>query len=193
MTRVFVTHTDRTAADVSDRRVRRVLGRGAVGAAAVGLALAGTAGIASAQPGQTDDGTTVASVAVGSSIVLSGLPAGFTLSGLPGATVQTGAPVTFNIETNNAGGYIVTVDSQTPTMVGATPGNTDSVPIGALSVFNSDGVYEPLSSTDTATIATKASRSAQGGDALGNNFQVVVPFVNGDTYSATLDYLATTL
>jgi hypothetical protein len=40
---------------------------------------------------------------------------------------------------------------------------------------------------------SQSTRSANGGDDLSNDYQLRVPVVNEDTYSATLDYVATTL
>lgn len=170
---------------------RRVLLHGAVGAAAVATLALGLAGTASAAPG----GGTAANVGVDSAITMTGLTPSFTLTGIPGATVDTAlVPVTFNVQTNSIGGYSVTVESATPTLVG-TGGNTDSIPIGALSVRETGTTpFTALSNGATATVHSQATRSALvGGDNLSNDYQVVIPFVNSDTYTATLNYLASTL
>jgi hypothetical protein len=107
--------------------------------------------------------------------------------------------VAYNVATNNLAGYAVTVQSQTATMVADTAGNPDSIPIGALSAR--DGAtgtftYVPVAgpaAQDGTTVHTQATRSAEGGDNLTTDFQVVIPFVNSDTYDATIDYVAATL
>jgi hypothetical protein len=158
-------------------------------------ALAGVmSGTAAAAPGDTSTGTTNANVEVSSVIALTALTPDFRLTGLPGATVTGAGAVTFTVETNNLAGYAVTVQSQTPTMTAGTPGNTDSIPIGALSVRETGTTpFTSVSGTGAVTVHTQATRSAQAGDALSNDYEVVIPFVNEDTYSATLDYIATTL
>ena len=163
--------------------------------AAAGL-VGGSAGVAAAAPGDTDSGPTNAHVEVLSSIALTGLTQDFTLQGLPGATVAGLNAVTMNVETNNAGGYNVTVQSQTPTLAADTATNPDSIPIEALGVREHDAsdtaAYESLSDTAARTVHSQDTRSAQGGDTIDNDYQVSVPFVNEDTYTATLDYIATT-
>ncbi len=175
------------------RRCGRLILRSAVGAGAVALLAVGLAGTASAAE---DTDSTDANVAVASSIVLSGLTTDFTLSGIPGATVAGPAAVIFNVETNNLAGYAVTVQSQTATMEATAAGNVDSIPIGALSVRETGTTpYFPVSEDplETVTVHTQATRSAEFGDNLSNDYSVDIPFVNQDTYTATLDYVAATL
>jgi hypothetical protein len=169
---------------------RRVLLHGAVGAAALATLTLGLAGNAFAATG---NGSTDANVAVGSALTLTGLTPSFQLSGIPGST-QTGlGAVTFNVATNNIAGYAVTVQSAATTMVG-TGTNTETIPIGALTVRETGATtYNPLSATTPVTVHTQGTHSLAAGDALSNDFQVAIPFVNSDTYSATLNYVATTL
>ena len=181
------------------QRTGRLVVRGAVGAAVVVLTVGGLAGTASAQ--ETDDGPVDANVEVSSSISLTGLTSSFTLSGIPGQTVVTGEsdnpddrPVTYNVQTNNLAGYTVTVQSETDTMIADNPDNTDSIPIGALSVRETgETAYTPLSDTVPALVHSQEDRSVADGDELSTDFQVVIPFVNSDNYDATLNYVATTL
>ncbi len=180
----------------SKQRTGRLVVRGAVGAAVLVLGVGGLAGTASAAE---DDGTVDGNVVVGSSIVLSGLTPSFTLTGIPGATVEGLGVVDYNVETNNLAGYAVTVQSQTDTMLATAAGNLDSIPIGALSARDG-GVgtftYVPVADSTSlvgTTVHTQATRSAENGDALSTDFQVDIPFVNSDTYTATLDYVAATL
>ncbi len=149
---------------------------------------------ASAAPGETSGDSTNAHVAVLSAIVLSGLTPDFTLVGVPGATVSDATAVTFNVSTNNLAGYAVTVQAESPTLAPAAVGNPDSIPIGALAVRETGAAtYQPLSDVDSVTVHTQPTRSALGGDELTNDYRVAIPFVNEDTYTATLDYVATTL
>lgn len=178
----------------SKQRTGRMVVRGAVGAAVIVLGVGGLAGTASAAdtPPQQVDGN----VAVSSSIVLSGLTPSFLLSGIPGATVEGAGIVDYTVTTNNVGGYAVTVQSQSDTMAG-TGANPDSIPIGALGARDTGATaYTPVAgpaALDGTTVHTQAIRSAESGDALSTDFQVVIPFVNSDTYTATLDYVASTL
>jgi hypothetical protein len=178
----------------SKDRAVRLLARGAVGAAVAVLAvgMAGTAN-ADATPPQGVDGN----VEVGASIVLSGLTPAFTLSGIPGATVAGLDAVAYNVATNNLAGYAVTVQSTSATMDGTAP-NTDSIPIEALGARDGAGTAAYLAvagpaATAGTTVHTQATRSAAGGDPLTTDFQVVIPFVNSDTYDATINYVAATL
>ena len=170
----------------------RLLPRVLAGAAAIAAFACMSTGSASAQVSAND--TTDANVNVGSSITLTDLTPSFTLSGVSGATLTGAAAVSYTVETNNLAGYSVTVQSQTPTMVATAVGNADSIPIAAMTARDGGaGTYTPLSSTGTVTVHTQATRSLEGGDDLATDFQVTIPFVNSDTYRATLDYIATTL
>lgn len=178
------------SSSVQGRR-RSVARQGALVASLAALLVAGMSGSASAA---SDTDTTDAHVQVDSSIVLTGLTSEFTLTGIPGATVAGLSVVGFNVETNNFAGYNVTVQSQTPTMVGDLPSNTDSIPIGALKVRETGTTpYTAVSGTSPVTVHTQAMRSDEGGDDLSNDYSVAIPFVNQDTYTATLDYIAATL
>jgi hypothetical protein len=141
----------------------------------------------------TDTGSTDGHVLVNTAISLSGLTSDFTLTGLPGATVTEAAAVGYTVETNNLAGYNVTVQAATSTLVADTAGNTDSIPIAALGVSEVGTTFTPLSNTTAFVVHSQATRSAEGGDDLTNDYQVAIPFVNTDTYSVTLNYIATTL
>ena len=159
-------------------------------AMSTGLAVAGI-GIAALAAGPAYAAGTTASVGVGNVLTLSGLTAAFTLSGAP-ATTQTGlTAVTMNVKTNNRTGYTVTVQAAAATMAGATTGNTDTIPVADLSVRNTatGGAYTPLSTTATI-VAVTAAKSIGTGDIVSNDYQVVIPWVNADTYSVTLNYIA---
>ena len=102
-----------------------------------------------------------------------------------------------NVETNNATGYNVTVAPEAP-VLGGTGTNADTIPVTDLSVRETGTTpYTPLSG-DTppvpVTVHNQDVRSAVGtGDDLSNDyeFNTPIPNVNSDTYSVTLDYVAT--
>ena len=117
-----------------------------------------------------------------------------TLTGAPGATITGADAVTFNVETNNVAGYAVTVQPAASQMTPALGGNADFIPIAALTVREGGtGTYTPLDDVNPVTVHSQNSRSVNGGDVLTNDFQIRIPVVNVDTYSATLNYVATTL
>lgn len=172
----------------SPSHLRRVL---AVSAAGGLLALAAGQLPAVAAPGDQSADTTVARVAVNSAITLQGLTPSFTLTGLPGATVTELGAVAYTVLTNNVGGYTVTVQAEAAalTPAGASP---DTIPVGALSVRPSGGgAYTPLSDTSPLTLHDSDARSDSDGDDYSDDYQVDIPFVADDTYSVTLDYIAT--
>lgn len=171
------------------RLVRHGLAVTAVTALAASV-LAVSAGSASA----ADNEDTEANVEVASGITLTDLTDSFTLTGIPGATVGTTTPVTYNVETNNETGYTVTVQSDDAEMLPADPvANPDTIPIGDLTVRESGlGAYTPVSAVDGVVVHDQAVRSVNGGDALSTDFEMRIPTVNADTYSATLNYLAAT-
>jgi hypothetical protein len=175
---------------------RRGVRLGVIAASASALLVVATAGTASADP-VTDTGSTTANVAVNSSITLTGLTPSFTLTGMPGDVVTADEAVGFTVETNNLAGYNVTVRSATATLVHTALGNADYIPIGALEVRETNlatpGAFTPVLSTGTVTVHSQSTRSAEGGDELSNDYKVTIPFVNQDTYSATLNYVAGTL
>jgi hypothetical protein len=168
--------------------------RGFVAAAFAATSVGMMAGSASA--GSSVDSTT-ANVGVNSSIAVTGLTPSFTLNGAPGATVTRVGAVTFKVETNNLAGYMVSVQ---PTTLSLTPPvhdpvNADSIPITALSVRETGtSGYVPFSTTSTERrVHVQPTRSLPGGDTLSTDYEIAIPFVNQDTYSATLNYVATTL
>ncbi|WP_231861414.1 hypothetical protein [Frankia alni] len=177
------------------RESRTALRRGLVVTAGVATVIGGLSTGANAVPGQTSTQTTIANVVVGSSITLTGLVPSFTLAGNPGETVSTTAPpVTFTVTTNNNEGYTVTVAPETPTLNPTTPGNTDTIPIGDLRVREAGTTaFTPLVFGTPVTVHTQATPSAEAGDTFTNDYQITIPFVTPDTYSAVLDYVATTL
>ena len=96
-----------------------------------------------------------------------------------------------NAKSNNKTGYNVTVQAAAPTMTGTIVGNLDTIPVAALTVRNTAtaGAYTPISSAAAVTVANKATKSAVGGDTVNNDYQMVIPWVNADTYKVTLNYI----
>jgi hypothetical protein len=173
------------------RRGPRLVGHGLVGVALAASVIAISAGSASAD----DDMNTTANAEVLSGITLTALTPSFTLTGTPGATVGTPTPVTYTVETNNSTGYTVTVQSATATMTPAISGNTDSIPIGVLTVRESGaGAFSPVTAIGGTAVVVHAQaiRSVDAGDNLSTDFRMRIPTVRADTYSATLNYLAAT-
>ncbi|SER30967.1 hypothetical protein [Microlunatus flavus] len=177
------------ATGVSSRRSTR----GLAAAAVVGL-LAAAAGAlpASAAPGDQSADTTVANVAVSSAITLQGLTPSFTLTGLPGDTVAELSAVAYTVLTNNVGGYNVTVQADAPAL---TPAGTsaDTIPVSNLAVrpSGSGGAYTAVSATSPITLHGSGTRSDVEGDDYADDYQIDIPFVADDTYSVTLNYIAT--
>jgi hypothetical protein len=167
--------------------------------ASVGLVVAVTAfgfgaGAASAAGSNPDNGDTTAYAQVDSGITLTSLTSAFMLTGTPGATVSTGEPVTYNVETNNVTGYTVSVQAAGSTMLPEnTVANADTIPIADLTVRESGvGEFAPVTAVGGNAVLVHAQdgRSANGGDNLSTDFRMRIPTVNADTYSATLNYLA---
>jgi hypothetical protein len=161
-----------------------VLGLVAVAALPAGQALAASS-----------PGTTIANVDVTGAIVLSNLTPSFTLTGSPADSPFEIGAVHMDVFTNNTSGYNVTVQPETD-LLPAAPGNTDTIPVSDLSVRETTtGTYQALSLDSPVTVFTKSARSiAAPGDALSNDyeFNTPIPDVTSDTYSATLDYIAST-
>jgi large repetitive protein len=167
-----------------------------LGVAAVAILPAGQALAACVPPTglACDSGTTTANVDVTGAIVLSNLTPAFTLSGAPGDSPFEIGAVHMDVFTNNTTGYNVTVEPETD--LSGTGSNTDTIPAADLSVRETTtGTYAPLDLTAPTLVFTKDTRSiATPGDALSNDyeFNTPIPDVTSDTYSATLDYIATT-
>lgn len=143
--------------------------------------------------GASSSGSTSAEVEVNSSITLSGLPVSFTLTGDPNTTVTSAGAVTMNVLTNNLTGYQVTVQAASGTLTGSV-GNPDTIPITNLKVRETGApVFTPMSDLLPSVVHSQLNRSGDSGDTISNDYQVDIPFVNADTYTVTLDYVASTL
>ncbi|CUU59676.1 hypothetical protein Ga0074812_13056 [Parafrankia irregularis] len=176
-------------------RSQVTLRRGLIIATGAAMVVGTTSIETSAAPGQTSPPqSTTAQVVVGSAITLTGLPASFALSGNPGDTVATTTPVTMTVLTNNFEGYTVSVSPQTATLNPPAPTNTDTIPISSLQVRpTGSGAFTPLAFGTPVVVESHASPSAELGDSVSHDYQITIPFVRPDTYSAVLDYVATTL
>jgi len=164
--------------------------------AALVLAGALAAVPASSASADTDAANTIITVTVDTAITLTALTPAFTLTGIPGETATTGAtPVTMTVTTNNFAGYNVTVQAAAASLTGAAGGNTDTIPTSDIEVDGpvQAGAFAPLSDTVPLIVATKPAASAVGGDTITNNYRISIPFVQPDSYTGTLNYIATTL
>jgi hypothetical protein len=173
---------------------KHVLG-GLLATAAVTALISSSAFPAFAAPGDESTDTVVANIGISSAIALTGLTPSFTINAPINATTEAQDAVSYNVNTNNAGGYNVTVSSRSATLApdNAATGNTDSIPIEDLKVRVGNvtsTTYLPVTETPVE-ISNKASRSAAAGDAITNDYEITVGFVADGTYSATLDYVAT--
>ena len=149
--------------------------------------LAATMAIGPAAFAQT--APTTPNAVVASTITLTG-DADFTLAGAPGDTTATTSAL--NAESNNEGGYNVTVLADVENLAPADPvANTDVIPVSSLEVLNTSAAYTGLSTTVPVTVHTQAARSAENGDALTASYQLTMPIVNADTYSGGLTFTAT--
>ncbi|MBB5476092.1 beta strand repeat-containing protein [Micromonospora parathelypteridis] len=132
-------------------------------------------------------------VVAAQSITLSGLPVGFTLTGRPQQVVGQPEAVTMTVTTNSPTGYAVTVRGLAPELVGANPENPYTIPIENLRVRESGtSVFRELSDVTPVVVHRQSGPSAPGGDAIGNDYEVSIPAVVADEYSATLEYVAIT-
>lgn len=155
-----------------------------------GLAVASSGGAPALA--STSSGSTTANVTVLSSITLSGLTSSFTLTGNIGTTQTQNGAVTMNVLTNNLTGYNVTVQSASATLAGS-GGNPDSIPIANLKVRETGGVaFVAVSNLLPFVVHAQITPSAGAGDSVSNDYQVVIPNVRADTYSVTLNYVAST-
>ncbi|GAA2014299.1 hypothetical protein JL107_13840 [Nakamurella flavida] len=172
--------------------VRSLLRTAVVGSAAAALVL-GSAAVASAAPGDVSNTQdTQANVQVDGIIILSGLTPTFTLAG-PSDQLAT-ATVNYTVETNNPGGYSVTVIATAPNLLPADQSaNPDVVPVSLITADDGTVAGGPLSDTVPLEVHNQGLRSAPGGDNLSTDYSVIIPLVNEDTYSGTLTYVATAL
>ncbi|WP_371780880.1 DUF7927 domain-containing protein [Streptosporangium subroseum] len=143
--------------------------------------------------GGTDPGCSSSITVTPTSIALTDLINEFTLTGMPDTTVRGREVVTMTVTTNSVNGYTVTARANSSELVPATPGVTDRIPVANLRVRESGtSAFSPLSATTPVVVHQQSGPSAPGGDAIGNDYEVDIPFVAADRYSTTIDYVAIT-
>jgi hypothetical protein len=155
-----------------------------------------SATVVAAGPARADSASddTQANVVVTGAITLTGLTDAFTLSGTPGTVATNDGAVEMHVTTNSFAGYAVTVEPVAEALTGVTAGNPDTIPTDALNVERTGvGPYVPLSFGTPVEVFRKTSASAPGGDTISNDYRITIPFVRPDTYTGTLEYVATTL
>jgi len=140
--------------------------------------------------GSTDAGCTSDVVTADPTISLTSLPADFVLTGPLESVARQGGAVTMTVTTDNRAGYTVSVRALSGELVGATPSNPDTIPIGNLRVRETGaGTYQALSDVTAVLVHSQSVPSASGGDAISNDFEVTIPIIVVDTYSAKLEYV----
>jgi hypothetical protein len=150
------------------------------------LAASGTSPV-----GAAPDGKSKAKVGVGNTIAMSGLTASFTLEADPSETVAAPGAVQLNVKTNNPSGYVVSVKADTEDLTGADANNPDTIPVSALLVTSAPvATDEELDASVAKTVGQRPDRTSQTGDTITNDYEMSVPWVNADTYSVSLDYIA---
>ncbi|MFJ6197286.1 beta strand repeat-containing protein [Micromonospora sp. NPDC092111] len=126
-------------------------------------------------------------------ITLSSLTSGFTLTGPVQTTASLPEAVTMTVTTNSPTGYLVSVQALASELTPALSGNPDTIPIGNLLVRETGtDTFQPLSDEFGVTVHRQSGPSAAGGDAISNDYEVLIPNVVADEYSATLEYVAIT-
>ena len=144
--------------------------------------------------GSLDPTCTTSTTILAQTLTLTGLTPSFTLSGLPNTTVTGLGATSMTVTTNSAGGYVVTVQATTGTLAPAILGNSDSIPISALSVGDSGTTLfteVPGPAGLPFVVQNQGSPTGPNGFAVSNDFKVAIPFVAPDTYSTTLEYIVT--
>ena len=123
------------------------------------------------------------------SIQLNDLTESFTLEGPADAVVVNNGAISMTVDSNNPGGYQVTVQGESGELVSRTAVDGPTIAISEL-FFRGNGTAEftPLS-TDPQVVFARNAASAPDGDAVSSDFRMQMPFVDPDTYSVTLEYL----
>lgn len=174
---------------LTPKRSSRLAFRAGVGAAATALLL----GLSGA-PAFAETDTLNVTVNVSEALVFSVTQSSITLDIAPG--VPDSATVSMNVLTNNPTGYDVTVAGQTANFDAALPANDGVLPIGALTVSGGDLISpQSVPGPDPASaleIASQGTASEDGGDVINTTFSMAGQNVPADTYTATLDFVATT-
>jgi hypothetical protein len=126
-------------------------------------------------------------------ITLSGLTPSFTLTGLPNSTVGLDEAVGMTVTTNSTTGYQVSVQGTGGSMTPQTPNNASEIAIDQLRVRESGtSLFRSISASFALIVHQQSTASSPYGDAVSNDYEISIPFVDSDTYSTELEYVATT-
>ncbi len=97
------------------------------------------------------------------------------------------------VTSNSTSGYVVTVQAGDAWLAPLDPRNGSAIAIALLRVRESgSSLFRSLSDQSALVIHQQSGPSAAQGDAVGNDYQIEIPFVPADTYSVTLDYIVST-
>ena len=126
-----------------------------------------------------------------STVALSDLTSTVELAGPADATVTRNGAVTMTIDSNNPGGYSVTVQGEADQLVSADNSITGTIPLSDL-LFRETGstLFQPLT-TDPQLLHDRTGATAPDGDAVSSDYQMHLPYVDPGSYTATLEYLVT--
>ena len=126
-----------------------------------------------------------------STVSLSDLTETVELAGPPDTTVTRNGAVTMTIDSNNPGGYAVTVQGAADQLVSADNSITSTIPLSEL-LFRETGttLFQALT-TDPQLVHDRFTVTAPGGDAVSSDYQMHLPYADPGTYSVTLEYLVT--
>lgn len=143
--------------------------------------------------GTTDPLCSAITTVAAASVSVSGVTESFILTGQANTTVGSDGAVTLTVRSNNPGGYVVAIQATEPSLTGADPANTMTIGVDQLRVRESGtSAFQPLSADESVVVHQQAAESAPLGDAISNDFEVAIPFVQPDSYSTTLEYIVST-
>lgn len=162
-----------------------------VAAASVAGAVAAAWAVAPAQA-QEDTDTTTANIIVGGAITIADLDESFDIEGFPGDEAQTDDPVTFTVTTNNATGFNVTVQPDAAELTPADTENEDAIDFADLEVelIDDPGTFVSLNPAEPVEVYNQGSPTGDEGEDLAHNYELTIPFVQEDTYSGSITYVA---
>lgn len=165
--------------------------RVACGALAGGALVAAATLSATPAQAQEDEDSTTANVTVDAMITITDLTESFDLVGEPGDEVTTDPSVSLTVTTNAETGYTVTVEPDDEDLVPADPvENEDVIPFSDLEVELQDESFTPLTPGTPIEIYSEEEPTDDTGDLIEHDYQITIPFVNPDTYSGDITYIA---
>ena len=96
------------------------------------------------------------------------------------------------VTTNSVNGYTVTARATSPSHP-VTPGDDSTASRSrTYASARATSTFSPLSATTRRPSTRVGPVGRPGGDAIGNDYEVDIPFVAADRYSTTIDYVAMT-